>query len=242
MVGGGKREKVFVPLCGDCLLFLDLQNKTHHYWKVRMNFFTVKFTQILFGFRFGGVSEKALLFSIRSFASKKQIEKTNFLFSSLSLRERRMGSSSSKKKQPRNRPQDLKLMVVGDRAVGKTSLLFTSITNDFPEEHIPTVFDNYSTNCFYQNTQFEIGLWGSFSFSSNHSCYFSLSLILTLIPQTQLETKSMTAFVLFHTQEQIYFFCVIQLKIHVLLKTSKQNGSQRFTNTVPPIHHLLLLG
>ena len=76
-----------------------------------------------------------------------------------------MGSSSSKKKQRRlKKPQDLKLVVVGDGAVGKTSLISTYTTNDFPEEHIPTVFDNYSINCSYQDTLFQLGLWGSFFF------------------------------------------------------------------------------
>ena len=152
-----------------------------------------------------------------------------------------MGGSPSKKRRLK-RPQNLKLVVVGDRAVGKTSLLFTYTTNAFPEADILTVFQNYPANCFYQGAPFEIGLWGSFSFSSNLSIFFfSLSLILTFFPQTQLETKSMTTFVLLHTQEQTSFLCVIQLRIHVLLKTSKRNGSQRFTTTAP-IHHLLLLG
>ena len=45
------------------------------------------------------------------------------------------------------------LVIVGDGAVGKTSFLMRFCKNEFPDVHIPTVFENYTHRYPYNGVE-----------------------------------------------------------------------------------------
>jgi len=53
----------------------------------------------------------------------------------------------------------LKLVVVGDGAVGKTSLLYVYNNGEFPEEYVPTVFENVAKNATYKGRSVTLRLY-----------------------------------------------------------------------------------
>ncbi|KAI8629494.1 Rho2 GTPase [Xylariaceae sp. FL1651] len=52
-----------------------------------------------------------------------------------------------------------KLVIIGDGACGKTSLLSVFTLGYFPTHYIPTVFENYVTDCRVDGKSVQLALW-----------------------------------------------------------------------------------
>jgi small GTP-binding protein len=55
--------------------------------------------------------------------------------------------------------QTCKVVIVGDGAVGKTCFVVAFTYNVFPQDYVPTVFDNYSAVIEFEGRQFNLALW-----------------------------------------------------------------------------------
>ncbi|RKO89508.1 small GTPase superfamily, partial [Blyttiomyces helicus] len=54
-----------------------------------------------------------------------------------------------------------KIVVVGDGETGKTCLLAAYATGEFPEEYVPTIFENSLVNTILDGKAVELAIWDS---------------------------------------------------------------------------------
>jgi len=55
--------------------------------------------------------------------------------------------------------REVKLVVVGDGAVGKTCMLASYVDGKFPKDYIPTVFDNYEATIEFCGQALLMSIW-----------------------------------------------------------------------------------
>lgn len=53
----------------------------------------------------------------------------------------------------------IKCVVIGDRAIGKTSLITSTIKNAFNKEYVPTIFDTFTTDVSTMKDSYKINIW-----------------------------------------------------------------------------------
>lgn len=56
-------------------------------------------------------------------------------------------------------PLRMKLVTVGDGAVGKSCIFITHCKGQFPSSYVPTVFDNYTWDGTVDGHEVELALW-----------------------------------------------------------------------------------
>lgn len=76
------------------------------------------------------------------------------------MKERRASQKlSSKSIMDPNQNVKCKIVVVGDSQCGKTALLHVFAKDCFPENYVPTVFENYTASFEIDTQRIELSLW-----------------------------------------------------------------------------------
>ncbi|KAG7209543.1 hypothetical protein KM043_015623 [Ampulex compressa] len=68
-------------------------------------------------------------------------------------------NSKNQNRKMVSRNGSIKITAVGDGMVGKTCMLITYTTKEFPNEYVATVFDNYTGNIYVDGHEYKMTLW-----------------------------------------------------------------------------------
>lgn len=89
------------------------------------------------------------------------------------MKERRASQKlSSKSIMDPNQNVKCKIVVVGDSQCGKTALLHVFAKDCFPENYVPTVFENYTASFEIDTQRIELSLWDT-SGKTQHTAWRS---------------------------------------------------------------------
>lgn len=89
------------------------------------------------------------------------------------MKERRASQKlSSKSIMDPNQNVKCKIVVVGDSQCGKTALLHVFAKDCFPENYVPTVFENYTASFEIDTQRIELSLWDT-SGKTRHTAWRS---------------------------------------------------------------------
>ena len=130
--------------------------------------------------------------------------------------------------------QTVKCVLLGDSKIGKTCMLISYTENKFPQNYVPTVFDNYSANIMIEEEPINLNLWDT------AGDYDSGKLITLAFPQTNIFflVYSLTSIKSLKNLEE--YWCPL-IKKHCLLTPFILVGTQLDLKTnVPEISQKVL--
>lgn len=70
-----------------------------------------------------------------------------------------MCNNNKENKNTVSRRRPIKITTIGDGTVGKTCMLITYTTKEFPSEYVPTIFDNFAGTLCVDGQEFDMTLW-----------------------------------------------------------------------------------